>query len=61
MAKLFNYSMDGSKKEEVPEPEPEQSQPAAVEEGQLTNQLPFWKVYTPMNVVREIRYRITGS
>jgi len=61
MAKLFNYSMDGSKKEEVPEPEPEQSQPAAVEEGQPTDQLPFWKVYTPMNVVREIRYRITGS
>jgi hypothetical protein len=23
--------------------------------------LPFWKVYTPLNVLREIRYRITGN
>jgi ectoine hydroxylase-related dioxygenase (phytanoyl-CoA dioxygenase family) len=57
MAKLFNYNMDGSKTEETPAAE-------IVVEDESTSAEPqksFWKVYTPMNVVREIKYRITGS
>jgi len=26
-----------------------------------TNKKPFWEVYTPVNVLKEIKYRITGS
>jgi hypothetical protein len=49
--------MDGSKTEETPAAE-------IVVEDESTSAEPqksFWKVYTPMNVVREIKYRITGS
>jgi ectoine hydroxylase-related dioxygenase (phytanoyl-CoA dioxygenase family) len=58
MAKLFNFNMDGSKKEE---------EIKEVTEGSMANSssadvaLSFWKVYTPLNIVREIKYRITGN
>jgi ectoine hydroxylase-related dioxygenase (phytanoyl-CoA dioxygenase family) len=62
MAKLFNYNMDGSKtesKEEAPNPISEVQVDMPPQEGLPSRS--FWEVYTPLNVVREIRYRITGS
>ena len=59
MAKLFNYRPDGSKKEDS-QPEPEEPK----KEGSQVQELdspPLWKVYTPLNIVREIKSRITGK
>lgn len=65
MAKLFNYNMDGSKaepeSEQEAEPETVQNAQADQQTTETVERPPFWKVYTPMNVVREIKYRITGS
>lgn len=61
MAKLFNYNLDGSKSEPEPEPVTAQVENVGSESSNSQERPPFWKVYTPMNVVREIRYRITGS
>jgi hypothetical protein len=47
------------KVDEAPEVSTE-NQSVASEDSSLTK-LPFWKVYTPMNVIREIKYRLTGS
>lgn len=60
MAKLFNFNMDGTKKEE-PKPEPELEMVDAESGSGSTDQRSFWQTYTPMNVVREIKYRLTGS
>lgn len=60
MAKLFNFNMDGTKKEE-PKPEPELEMVEAESGSDSTDQRSFWQTYTPMNVVREIKYRLTGS
>lgn len=66
MAKLFNYNMDGSKTEEEPVQETSSDEAVAVEAAESDQQQeadsrPLWKVYTPMNVAREIKYRLTGS
>lgn len=54
LAKLFNYNLDGSqKKEEIKEEVVKD-----VVETQTEEKLPFWKVYTPLNIVREIYNRI---
>lgn len=60
MAKLFNFNMDGSKKEEKQE---ESVQQTTTADASSSNEpaLPFWKVYTPLNIVREIKLRITGN
>lgn len=53
MAKLFNYNKDGSSKETTIKGE---------KHIQATKkQLPFWKVYTPLNIAREIKLRLIGS
>ena len=56
MAKLFNYNTDGSSKEAAVKEE----EPVHVEAEQ-EEKLPFWKVYTPLNVAREIKLRLIGS
>ena len=54
LAKLFNYNMDGTQQKEV----------EIVEENPIPEikkeeiKLPFWKVYTPLNIVREFFLRI---
>lgn len=52
LAKLFNYNLDGSQKEE------EDSNTEEIIETQEEAKLPFWKVYTPLNIVREIYNRV---
>lgn len=59
MAKLFNYNPDGTKKE-VSQQEPEEPK-QEVSQVQELDSLAFWKVYTPLNIVREIKYRIIGK
>jgi ectoine hydroxylase-related dioxygenase (phytanoyl-CoA dioxygenase family) len=61
MAKLFNYNMDGSKSDAESESEPVQPEQTIEQTEEPKDHRSFWKVYTPMNVVREIKYRITGS
>jgi hypothetical protein len=63
LAKLFNYNMDGSKKEEKPaEPEiTQQDQPAQsqqVTETPWVDDRTFFQKYTPLNIVREIGKRL---
>ncbi len=57
MAKLFNYNADGSpknqEKNEIVEVVGESNNGHSTEEI-----LPFWKVYTPLNILREIKHRI---
>ncbi len=61
LAKLFSYNMDGSKKEETQEEIKEEVQMAPTEAPSSSSSEPFWKVYTPLNIIREIRYRLTGK
>jgi len=58
MAKLFNYNMDGTQKEE---PKAEEPESVLEEASSSSDSRTFWQTYTPMNVVREIRFRLTGS
>jgi ectoine hydroxylase-related dioxygenase (phytanoyl-CoA dioxygenase family) len=51
MASLFSYNPDGTKKGEYPA--------AESSDARTDGNLPFWKVYTPLNIAREIRYRIS--
>ena len=55
MAKLFNYNTDGTPKQEEDKKE-------QIETINTSNNIevkaPFWKVYTPLNIVREIYNRI---
>jgi hypothetical protein len=47
-----------------PKPIKETAAPAPVavaESGSSSDDRTFWQTYTPMNVMREIRYRLTGS
>jgi len=60
MAKLFNFNMDGSKKAEQQEAVAKGTAPTETSMSKEQT-LPFWKVYTPLNIAREIKYRITGS
>jgi ectoine hydroxylase-related dioxygenase (phytanoyl-CoA dioxygenase family) len=57
MATLFNYNMDGSKKEEEVEEVVAESNEVVLH----PKALPFWKIYTPLNVIREIKLRISKN
>ena len=57
MAKLFNFNMDGSAKH--PEPVVEELVEVGNEPTQPKES--FWKVYTPINILREIKFRVTGN
>jgi ectoine hydroxylase-related dioxygenase (phytanoyl-CoA dioxygenase family) len=60
MAKLFNYNMDGSQNQT--EEQHQVAEEPAENAGALEEtSLPFWKVYTPLNIAREIKFRITGK
>ncbi|MDB5282615.1 MAG: hypothetical protein JWO06_1690 [Bacteroidota bacterium] len=77
LAKLFNYNIDGSKKEEpasapTPEPqkeiivevkqtEPEVKQPELVQEQKnvWVDKRSFFEKYTPLNIIREIKQRVS--
>jgi ectoine hydroxylase-related dioxygenase (phytanoyl-CoA dioxygenase family) len=67
LADAFDYNLDGTPKnsesiiEEVTTPqveEPIQETAPVFEQPHALNK-PFWKVYTPLNIIREIRNRIT--
>lgn len=58
MAKLFNYNTDGTKKEEQEVVEEALTSETKQKE---TEKRTFWEVYTPVNIAREIKYRITGK
>lgn len=57
MSKLFNYNSDSSKQED----NTLHDAPQNGNSGYTQNEpkLPFWKVYTPINIVREIKHRLT--
>jgi hypothetical protein len=61
MAKLFNYSMDGSQNESAKVEEIQETQTETQSELASEPNLPFWKVYTPLNIIREVKLRITGK
>jgi ectoine hydroxylase-related dioxygenase (phytanoyl-CoA dioxygenase family) len=50
MAALFGYNPDGTKKENSADQNPAPQRPPS-----------WWKVYTPMNIYREIQYRMRHS
>ncbi|MEM7105963.1 MAG: phytanoyl-CoA dioxygenase family protein [Bacteroidota bacterium] len=52
LAELFSYNLDGTKKTS----ESANGQQETIE----SDNKPFWKVYTPYNIYREIKYRLTG-
>jgi ectoine hydroxylase-related dioxygenase (phytanoyl-CoA dioxygenase family) len=53
---LFGYDMSGKKKALEKEEEPEKVE-AQIEE----NDKSFFEVYTPLNILREVKFRITGK
>lgn len=61
LAKLFNYNMDGSAKEE---PKPESVEQKWVEpvqeEWKWIDERNFFQKYTPLNIAREIKKRVVG-
>lgn len=61
LAKLFNYNMDGSAKEE---PKPEVVEEKWVEpmqeEWKWNDERNFFQKYTPLNIAREIKKRVVG-
>lgn len=65
LAKLFNYNMDGSKKEEPkPEPEVQQPEPEVVfhqPQTEWIDERPFFEKYTPLNIIREIKKRVLAN
>lgn len=55
---LFGYDMTGQKKEEVkPKEEANASETAVSEQDKRS----FFEVYTPLNILKEVKYRITGK
>jgi ectoine hydroxylase-related dioxygenase (phytanoyl-CoA dioxygenase family) len=64
LAKLFDYNLDGSKKEEpkaqVEEPVIAQPEPVQ-EEWRWVDERTFFQKYTPLNIVREIKKRVVGA
>lgn len=58
LAKLFNYNMDGTKKEA---PQVETNHVEDNTSPSESNNRSFWQTYTPMNILREIKYRISGK
>ncbi len=57
LAALFNYNIDGTPKQDQPQPGYEEIKEPILAE--TATALPFWKVYTPGNVIREIKHRFT--
>jgi hypothetical protein len=60
LAKLFNYNMDGTVKEEPKAEEPVTETPPVQEEWKWVDERPFFEKYTPLNIVRELKKRVTG-
>ena len=63
LAVLFNYDITGIKKEETtPEEKIEETviNEDSIQEEWIDNRT-FFEKYTPMNILREIKYRITGK
>ena len=50
LAKLFDYNLDGTKKQE---------EEVAFSQTEVIENRPFWQIYTPLNIIREIRYRLS--
>jgi ectoine hydroxylase-related dioxygenase (phytanoyl-CoA dioxygenase family) len=59
MAKLFGNQTQESKSE--PEPVEEKQPELPMETVETEPSEPFWKVYTPVNVFKEVRFRLTGK
>ena len=59
LAKLFNYNPDGTRRD-VREMSTLESSDKQMNAGPSDPGVPFWKMYTPANIIREIRHRITG-
>jgi ectoine hydroxylase-related dioxygenase (phytanoyl-CoA dioxygenase family) len=59
MTKLFGSQTEESKPE--PEPEPQLQAEQELETVEAEPSQPFWKVYTPSNVYKEVRFRLTGK
>lgn len=55
LAKLFNYNPDGSQKAQAVQEEMTLTSQA---EASAPEKRSFWQIYTPLNILREIRYRI---
>ena len=61
LAKLFNYNMDGSQKQEPKEEVKEEWKPEPVqEEWKWIDERNFFQKYTPLNIAREIKKKIVG-
>jgi ectoine hydroxylase-related dioxygenase (phytanoyl-CoA dioxygenase family) len=61
LAKLFNYNMDGSQKEEPKEEVVEEKWVEPVqEEWKWIDDRNFFQKYTPLNIAREIKKRVVG-
>lgn len=56
---LFGYDMSGKKKEEAPEEQTVVNDESA--NATPEKQPSFFEVYTPMNILREVKFRITGK
>lgn len=56
LSTLFNYNIDGTKKEEEKPAPPVEETCIAIEPEE--EKQPFWKVYTPLNIVKEILFRM---
>lgn len=57
---LFGYNMDGSKKDEPKQETADEILDKVVAEIEEEEKKSFFEVYTPYNVYREIKYRLTG-
>jgi ectoine hydroxylase-related dioxygenase (phytanoyl-CoA dioxygenase family) len=56
LAKLFNYNMDGSKK--APQNQDSSLATSTTTAQPHTDERSFWQIYTPGNILRELRYRL---
>lgn len=65
LAKLFNYNMDGSQKEEPKQEEakPVEAEPVHIQhtEDVWVDDRSFFQKYTPLNIVREIKKRVLAN
>lgn len=53
---LFGYDMSGKKKEE-----PKDEVQETISEVDIAPQKSFFEVYTPLNILREVKFRLTGK
>ena len=49
-----------SRLEGIEPPKPEKQQAPVERSEDAPSHLPFWKVYTPLNIIKEIKYRLFG-